>query len=98
STMLPPPKILKVLFPEGYTRAEMAARAGSASPAITAASYLRATASSPLPGKFAGDGKPRSLEGFLFPATYDIYETDTAGALVKKQREAFALNWGKVKL
>jgi UPF0755 protein len=97
-TTVAPPKILKVLFPEGFTRAEMAARAGSASPAITAADYLRVTDSSPVPGTFAGDGKRRSLEGFLFPATYDIYETDTAGTLVKKQREAFAQSWAQVKL
>ena len=31
------------------------------------------------PGKFAGDGKRRNLEGFLFPATYYVYETDPAG-------------------
>lgn len=98
TTTVAPPKILKVLFPEGYTRAQMAEAADAASPAITAADYLRVTASSPYPGAFAGDRKPRSLEGFLFPATYEIYETDTAATLVKKQREAFRQNWAKVKM
>jgi UPF0755 protein len=92
------PKIVHVLFPEGFTRSEMAERAASVSRAITAQGYLAATASSPLPGRFAGDGKRRSLEGFLFPATYDVYETDPTKTLVKKQTEAFMLNWGKVKL
>jgi len=98
TTTVAPPKIVKVLFPEGYTRREMADHADEESPAITAADYLRVTERSPLPGTFAGDGKPRSLEGFLFPATYDIYETDTAATLVKKQREAFRQNWARVKL
>ncbi len=98
TTTVAPPKVLKILFPEGFTRDQMAARAASVSPAITIDSYLRATASSTLPGEFAGDGKPRTLEGFLFPATYDVYETDPAPALVAKQLDAFRLNWGTVKL
>jgi UPF0755 protein len=93
-----PPKIIRVLFPEGFTRAQMAERAAAASPATVARAYLAATASSPLPGRFAGDRKQRSLEGFLFPATYDVYETDPASRLVGKQLDAFRLNWGKVKL
>jgi peptidoglycan lytic transglycosylase G len=93
-----PPKVIHVLFPEGYTRAEMAERAAADSPAVTARAYLSATESSTLPGRFAGDGKPRDLEGFLFPATYDLYETDTAARLVAKQVEAFHLNWSKIAL
>ena len=77
----------------------MAARADAASPAITAADYLRVTASSPLPGRFAGDGKFRNLEGFLFPATYDIYETDTAATLVEQAARGVPRRTGrKVKL
>lgn len=98
STTIAPPKVIKVLFPEGFTRAEMAARADATSPTITAQGYLNATASSPLPGRFVGDGRQRSLEGFLFPATYDLYETDPAKQLVQKQLEAFSENWAKVKL
>jgi UPF0755 protein len=92
------PKVVEVLFPEGFTRSEMAERAAAVSSAITAQGYLAATASSPLPGRFADDGKARNLEGFLFPATYDLYVTDSAKKLVRKQLDAFALNWGKVKL
>ncbi|HKP19409.1 MAG TPA: endolytic transglycosylase MltG [Gaiellaceae bacterium] len=98
TTTVAPPKVVKVLFPEGFTRAEMAQRAAVSSRAISARAYLAASASSPLPGRFAGDGKPRSLEGFLFPATYEIYETDKAQRLVDKQVEAFRLSWGKVNL
>ncbi len=98
TTTLALPTVVKVLFPEGFTRAQMAARAASVSTRITARSYLAATASSALPGRFAGDGKKRSLEGFLFPATYDVYETDPAATLVRKQLEAFTSSWAKVKL
>ena len=97
-TTVGPPKVIQVLFPEGFTRAQMAERAGAVSPTITARGYLAATASSPLPGRFAGDGKARNLEGSLFPATYDLFETDPAARLVRKQLGAFRLNWGKVKL
>ena len=98
TTTVAPPKVLQVLFPEGFTRAQMARRADAVSPAITARGYLLATASSPLPGQFAGDGKARNLEGFLFPATYDLFATDGSKPLVGKQLDAFRLNWGKVKL
>ncbi len=97
-TTVTAPKVLKILFPEGFTRAQMAERAAAASPAITAAAYLRATASSAYPGKFAGDGKRRSLEGFLFPATYELFENDSAATLRDKQLAAFRLNWGEVEL
>ena len=99
-TLAPPKvlKILKILFPEGFTRTQMAARAARRSPTITVGGYLRATASSALPGRFAGDGKSRSLEGFLFPATYNVYASDPASRLVSKQLQAFRLNWAKVDL
>jgi peptidoglycan lytic transglycosylase G len=97
-TTVVPPKVIKVLFPEGFTRAEMAERAAADSPTISVRDYLSASASSPLPGRFAGDGKARSLEGFLFPATYDIYETDSAATLIGKQLGAFRLGWSKLAL
>jgi hypothetical protein len=50
TTTVAAPKILRVLFPEGFTRAQMAARAHRVSPAIGVSQYLRATASSTLPG------------------------------------------------
>jgi UPF0755 protein len=98
ATTVAPPTILKVLFPEGFTRAQMAKRADAVSPGITKAGYLRATDASLLAAEYAGDDKRRNLEGFLFPATYDLYETDRAKTLVGKQLNAFRLNWGKVRL
>ena len=65
-TVIAMPKPFHVVFPEGFTRVQMAGRADQDSATITARGYLAATASSPLPGQFAGDDKLRSLEGFHF--------------------------------
>jgi peptidoglycan lytic transglycosylase G len=102
------PKTFRVIFPEGFTRTEMAARITAVDaiarrkrgfePAINARAYRAATASSPLPAKFAGDRKRRSLEGFLFPAAYDLFQDDPAKALVRKQLDAFQAGWAHVSL
>jgi len=102
------PKVLHIVFPEGFTRAEMAERIGAVrviaqrrrhvTPRITAAGYLAATASSPLPGTFAGDGKRRSLEGFLFPAKYAFFSDETARHFVGRQLAAFRRYWSRVNM
>ena len=102
------PKVLHIVFPEGFTRAQMADRiravdeiaraARGVIPALTPADYESATASSDLPGQFAGDGKPRSLEGFLFPAEYDFFSNETAAHFVARQLTAFNQRWAKVNL
>jgi UPF0755 protein len=104
----PPPPKLKIVFPEGFTRAQMAERITavngiarrrrSLSPRLSAKAYLHATATSRLPGRFAEDGKRRSLEGFLFPATYEFQPKTTSAQLVRRQLEAFRRNWRKVSL
>jgi len=108
----PPPVVapptLKIIFPEGFTRAEMAERIKAVNqiarskrkinPKLSPGAYLAATASSKLPGKFAGDGKRRQLEGFLFPSTYEFVPKTTSHQLVKRQLEAFRENWGQVNL
>jgi UPF0755 protein len=104
----PPPKPFRIIFPEGFTRAEMAQRIVAvrqiarqkrrAKTTLNAQAYLRATARSALPGRFARDGKPRPLEGFLFPATYDFTRKTTSKQLVDRQLEAFQRNWRSVNL
>ena len=93
------PQVLHIVFPEGFTRAEMAARIDAVraiaerrrhvTPRITSAGYLAATASSKLPGLYAGDGKRRPLEGFLFPAKYAFFSDETARHFVARQLTAF---------
>ena len=102
------PPTLKIIFPEGFTREQMAARIKAVNgiarrkrkinPRLSSAAYLRATRSSTLPGTFAKDGKRRSLEGFLFPSTYDFEQRTTSKQLVKQQLAAFQENWNQVDL
>jgi UPF0755 protein len=98
---LPPP--LRIVFPEGFTRADMAKRITAVDtiarrrrhvrPALSARAYLRATARlrPPFP-------KARSIEGFLFPATYDFAPATTSRQLALKQLQAFRQNWAKLDL
>jgi UPF0755 protein len=104
----PPPKPFRIVFPEGFTRAQMASRITAVDriahrekgvrPLLNAKQYLRLTARSKLPGSFAGDRRARSLEGFLFPATYDFLRKTTTKQLVQQQLVAFRRNWSKVNL
>lgn len=93
------PKVLHIVFPEGFTRVQMAQRIDAVrkiaeqkrhvTPKITAAGYLAATQSSAFPGVYAGDGKRRPLEGFLFPAEYAFFSNETARHFVLRQLAAF---------
>lgn len=90
---IPPPQVVKVLIPEGKTRAQIAqiARAQKLT-----GSYADASRSSPLLDP-ASYGAPRStpdLEGFLFPATYDMDVGAPASRLVEEQLEAFKERFG----
>jgi hypothetical protein len=78
-TTIAAPKPFRVIFPEGFTRADMAHRAqvvaGIAQqergvrPRLSSKTYLRASGPRRIPGF---GRKRRPLEGFLFPATYDF--------------------------
>jgi UPF0755 protein len=102
------PPVLKIIFPEGFTREEMAARIKAVNqiardkrkinPRLSSKAYLAATASSKIPATFAKDKKRRSLEGFLFPSTYQFEPRTTSRQLVNRQLQAFEENWGKVDL
>jgi uncharacterized YceG family protein len=99
------PKPFRIIFPEGFTRRDMAQRVAdivqiarhkrNARVRISKRAYLAASA----PRVLAGFGtKQRSLEGFLFPATYDFLRGTTSAALVRNQLEAFHENWSKLDL
>ena len=99
---------LKIVFPEGFTRKQMAERIVAVNkialrkrrvdPRLSAPAYLARTRSSLLPAQFNGDNKRRQLEGFLFPATYNFLATTTSKKLVADQIKAFKRNWRKVNL
>jgi UPF0755 protein len=93
TTTVAAPKQFRVTFPEGLTMGEMARVAGLRSRLITPTGYLRAASRARLP---AGFGRPPSPEGFLFPDTYFLFETDPAATLVDKQLANFRAKWGQV--
>jgi uncharacterized YceG family protein len=107
-TPFPPTQVLGIVFPEGFTREQMADRITAVNeiarrkryvtPRLSKEAYLRLTASSKLPGRFARDHRSRSLEGFLFPARYDFTAKTTTKRLVRVQLDAFRENWSQVDL
>jgi peptidoglycan lytic transglycosylase G len=95
TTTVAQPKQIRITLPEGLTVNQMARAADAASRRITAAGYLRAVRKQPLP---TGFGAPKAPEGFLFPDTYFLFETDSAATLVEKQVENLRAKWLKVDL
>ena len=105
----PPPKTLRIIFPEGFTREQMAERIGEVNviarekrkvrPRLSPARYRALTdGSSRVPPSFRAAGKPPNLEGFLFPATYEFTGKTTTRQLVNKQLGAFQKNWSRINL
>jgi UPF0755 protein len=107
TTVIAIPKPLRIIFPEGFTRRQMAERITAVDriarakrhvkPLLSSRQYLKLTGGSKLPAGFKGPAGS-TLEGFLFPATYDFEPKTTTAELVKKQLDAFAFNWRKVDL
>ena len=102
----PPKPVLRIIFPEGFTRKQMAARITAVnkiardergiSPSLRPREYLAATENvSKLPPDFQSSQAP-NLEGFLFPATYDFNEDTTSAQLVDDQLAAFDRAWDQI--
>jgi UPF0755 protein len=95
----------RILFPEGFTRAQMAARTqvvakiarreGRRKVKLSGKTYLAASRPRVIPGFGA---KKLALEGFLFPDTYDFDRTSTSAQLVHEQLQEFAAKWNKLNL
>jgi UPF0755 protein len=100
------PKPFRIVFPEGFTRKEMAARVTAVARIarrergkrvrLKEQAYLEATARPRPEPRFGSKALP--LEGFLFPATYDFTARTTSPQLVAAQLKAFRTNWAKVNL
>jgi UPF0755 protein len=105
TTAAPPPKPFRIVFPEGFTRQQMARRVAVVAtiaagehrgqPHLSAAGYLRASGPRAVPG-FGREKRP--LEGFLFPALYDFLPKTTNRQLVAAQLAAFHRTWGSLDL
>jgi uncharacterized YceG family protein len=105
-TVIAMPKPFHVVFPEGFTRKQMAdrvaavakiaARKRKVEPRLSKAAYLAATAKPRVPPCFHNEAT--TVEGFLFPATYEFFTDTTSAQLVQEQLDAFCENWNQIDL
>ena len=100
------PTILRIVFPEGFTRKEMVTRVAevrqiaktkrNVTPKLSGNAYAKASKAAAVPAAFRRHAK--GIEGFLFPATYEFTPKTTSARLVADQIEHFETNWRKVDL
>lgn len=101
----PPPHEYRVVFPEGFTRGQMAARVGAVARIaqrerhgmpvrLSAKTYLAATRGAVVP--CFTPKRQTHIEGFLFPSTYDFTAKTTSTQLVQAQIAAFCDAWVQV--
>ena len=102
----PPPKPFRIIFPEGFTRLQMAGRVAVVARIaqgkhrghvrLARSAYVAATNRIVVP---CFTPKVRhQVEGFLFPATYDFVAKTTSKQLVADQVQAFCRDWKTVNL
>lgn len=88
----PPPThvaTVKLVIPEGFAIRDIAARVPTIG--ISSRTYRRAVAAAHPPAGFKATGKEHlGMEGFLFPATYELVKPASAKVLVSEQLQAFA--------
>jgi uncharacterized YceG family protein len=99
---------LRVIFPEGFTVREMSERVAAVrqiaitkrrvTPRLTQSGYDAAVRQAAPPKAFREDWKGGSLEGFLFPATYEFTQFTPSERLVRDQLRAFRRQWARVDL
>ena len=104
----PPLARLTIIFPEGFTIRDMADRVAAVrgiairkrgvTPRLTREGYLRAVDRAVAPPRFRKDMTRDSLEGFLFPASYEFTQRTTARELVADQLAAFRDRFSTVDL
>lgn len=94
----PPARItVRVVIPEGETAAQIAQIAAAED---LTGSYLAAARRSRLldPARYGAPHGTPDLEGFLFPATYELSAGTPASRLVAEQLTAFQQNFGPVEI
>jgi uncharacterized YceG family protein len=105
-TVVAMPKPLHIVFPEGFTREDMARRVAAVAQIarrkrhvrsrLSQQAYLAATRKPRVPPCF--DARVHTIEGFLFPATYEFFRQTTSAQLASEQLDAFCQDWEKVDL
>jgi UPF0755 protein len=87
-----PPNVVRVVIPEGLSRKEIAPRTAG-----LRGSYLEASRrNAALDPRDYKAKNARSLEGFLFPATYELKKGQPVRKLVTEQLDAFKRNFDTV--
>jgi peptidoglycan lytic transglycosylase G len=94
-TTAPAQRTITITIPEGLSRNEISPLARQAG---IGGNYLKASARSRdlRQNRFGAQGRARNLEGFLFPATYELNGGASASDLVAEQLEAFRQRIGGV--
>jgi UPF0755 protein len=87
-----PPNVVQIVIPEGLSRSEIASRTKG-----LRGSYIKASRSNPaLDPRDYKAKNAKSLEGFLFPATYELKKGQPVSQLVSEQLTAFKRNFATV--
>jgi UPF0755 protein len=73
----------RVTFPEGFTVEQMATRLAEAQPRLQPEAFIAASESLAVPSVLRPDGVT-SLEGLLFPDTYQVSNADNAAQVVER--------------
>ena len=73
----------RVTFPEGFTIAQMADRLAETMPRLDREEFVKAANSPLVPARFRGPGVA-SLEGLLFPDTYQVSNADNEAQVVER--------------
>jgi uncharacterized YceG family protein len=107
-TVIAMAKPFHIVFPEGFTRQQMAERVAAVAKIaqrerhvrarLAKRTYLAATRVTRIPACFKAGAKVRRMEGFLFPATYEFFRQTTSAELVTEQLDAFCQNWQQLDL
>jgi UPF0755 protein len=87
-----PPNVVQIVIPEGLSRSEIAPRTKG-----LRGSYIKASRRNPaLDPRDYKAKNANSLEGFLFPATYELKKGQPVSKLVSEQLTAFKRNFATV--
>ena len=90
------PPSIKVSIPEGTTLKQAAEIVSGDVKTISAADYTAVARDDPPPFRLEGYEHGTTLEGMLFPATYDVAPRANARSFVSDQLDAFRANFAKV--
>ncbi|MBE0528015.1 MAG: endolytic transglycosylase MltG, partial [Thermoleophilia bacterium] len=90
------PPTITVSIPEGTTLEQAAVIVSDEVKGISTAGYVKVARDDPPPFRLQGYKKGTTLEGMLFPATYEVSQKANARSMVRSQLDAFEKNFSAV--